>query len=57
MGAGCGDGRSREGALLDEARVKRIRYLDGTPKGATRWIDMGWALAIIDASRAVPDES
>lgn len=33
------------GGLLDEARVNRLRYLEGTPKGSTRWIDTGWALA------------
>lgn len=33
------------GGLLDEARVNLLRYLDGTPKGSTRWIDSGWALA------------
>lgn len=31
--------------LLDEQRVNRLRYLDGTPKGSTRWIDTGWAIA------------
>jgi hypothetical protein len=34
------------GGLLDEQRVNRLRYLEGTPKGATRWIDTGWAIAI-----------
>lgn len=34
------------GGLLDEARVNRLRYLEGTPKGATRWIDTGWALLL-----------
>jgi superfamily II DNA or RNA helicase len=34
-----------QGGVLDEARVNRLRYLDGTPKGATRWIDTGWAIA------------
>ena len=32
------------GGVLDEARVNRLRYLEGTPKGSTRWIDCGWAL-------------
>lgn len=41
----------RTGGVLDEARVNRLRYLDGTPKGATRWIDTGWALAIVNAMR------
>jgi SOS-response transcriptional repressor LexA len=33
------------GGLLDEARVNKLRYLDGTPKESTRWIDTGWAIA------------
>ncbi|HEY0480730.1 MAG TPA: helicase-related protein [Kofleriaceae bacterium] len=33
------------GGLLDEARVNKLRYLEGTPKGSTRWIDTGWAIA------------
>ena len=28
----------RDGGVLDEARVNRLRYLEGTPKGATRTI-------------------
>lgn len=39
------------GGLLDEARVNRLRYLDGTDKGATRWIDTGWAVAILATAR------
>ena len=39
----------RKGGLLDELRVNKLRYLDGTSKGATRWIDSGWALAILAA--------
>lgn len=31
--------------ILDEQRVNRLRYLEGTPKGSTRWIDTGWAIA------------
>ena len=46
-----------QGGVLDEARVNRLRYLDGTPKGATRWIDTGWAPAIVAASRARLDVS
>jgi hypothetical protein len=38
------------GGLLDEARVNRLRYLDGTPKGSTRWIDTGWALVVYEAA-------
>jgi hypothetical protein len=37
----------RHGGVLDEARVNRVRYLDGTPKEATRWIDRGWALRVV----------
>jgi hypothetical protein len=33
------------GGVLDEARVNRLRYLEGTPRASTRWIDTGWALA------------
>ncbi|MEZ4314249.1 MAG: hypothetical protein R3F14_40025, partial [Polyangiaceae bacterium] len=35
------------GGLLDEQRVNRLRYIEGTPKSATRWIDTGWALALV----------
>lgn len=38
-----------KGGVLDEARVNRLRYLDGTAKGATRWIDTGWAIAVLAA--------
>jgi len=34
-----------DGGILDEARVNKARYIDGTPKGSTRWIDTGWAIA------------
>lgn len=40
------DAVSERGGLLDEARVNRLRYLDGTPSGSTRFIDTGWALAL-----------
>lgn len=33
------------GGRLDEARVNLLRYLEGTPKGSTRWIDTHWAIA------------
>jgi hypothetical protein len=33
------------GGILNEERVNRLRYLEGTPKGSTRWIDTGWAIA------------
>ncbi|MCA9577968.1 MAG: hypothetical protein KC668_21185, partial [Myxococcales bacterium] len=36
---------AEHGGLLDEERVNRVRYLEGTPKGSTRWIDTQWALA------------
>ncbi len=38
------------GGLLDEARVNKLRYLDGTPEGSTRWIDTGWAIAAWQAT-------
>lgn len=41
----------REGGVADEAQVNRLRYLDGTPKGSTRWIDTGWALVLVSAAR------
>lgn len=40
---------SGSGDLLDEAQVNRVRYLEGTPKGATRWVDTGWALVLVAA--------
>jgi len=33
------------GGTLDEPRVNRLRYQEGTSKSSTRWIDTGWALA------------
>jgi superfamily II DNA or RNA helicase/diadenosine tetraphosphate (Ap4A) HIT family hydrolase/HKD family nuclease/SOS-response transcriptional repressor LexA len=39
------------GGLLDEVRVNRFRYLEGTARDATRWIDTGWALAAYQAVR------
>lgn len=39
-----------QGGLLDEARVNRLRYLEGTPRGSTRWIDTRWALAAWESS-------
>lgn len=38
------------GAPLDEALVNRFRYLDGTPKASTRWIDTGWALVLTESA-------
>lgn len=40
-----------KGGVLVEARVNKLRYLDGTAKAATRWIDTGWALAIVASLR------
>jgi superfamily II DNA or RNA helicase/diadenosine tetraphosphate (Ap4A) HIT family hydrolase/SOS-response transcriptional repressor LexA len=37
------------GGVLDEARVNRERYLEGTPRGSTRWIDTEWALHLVRA--------
>jgi len=41
------DDVAARGGILDEARVNRLRYLDGTPRGSTRWIDTGWALMLV----------
>lgn len=35
------------GGLIDEERVNRLRYLEGTPKASTRWVDTGWGLACV----------
>jgi hypothetical protein len=40
------------GGLLDEERVNRLRYLEGTPKASTRWVDTGWALACVAGSKS-----
>lgn len=40
----------RRGGVLDEARVNRLRYLEGTPKGSTKWIDTGWAIVLANAA-------
>jgi SOS-response transcriptional repressor LexA len=45
------------GGTLDEARVNRSRYLDGTPKGSTRWIDTGWAIAAWSRAKPLVRES
>jgi len=44
-----------EGGVLDEARVNRLRYLDGTPKGSTRWIDTGWAIVLFAETPSAAD--
>ncbi|MDY0063082.1 MAG: DEAD/DEAH box helicase, partial [Myxococcota bacterium] len=41
------DDVARSGGVLDEARVNRLRYLEGTPKGSTRWIECGWAVVLV----------
>jgi hypothetical protein len=41
------DDVQKTGGLLDEARVNRLRYLEGTPQESTRWIDTGWALYLL----------
>jgi superfamily II DNA or RNA helicase/diadenosine tetraphosphate (Ap4A) HIT family hydrolase len=38
------------GGILDEVRVNRLRYLEGTPRESTRWIDTGWALVLVCAA-------
>jgi hypothetical protein len=42
----------RSGGILDEQRLNRLRYIDGPPKGSTRWIDSGWALLLVRAAEA-----
>lgn len=39
------------GGVLDEARVNRFRYLEGTARSSTRWIDTGWAIAAYQSVR------
>jgi hypothetical protein len=48
------DDVAQRGGVLDEARVNRLRYLDGTPKESTRWIDTGWALALVTSRTVTP---
>jgi hypothetical protein len=45
------DDVAEHGGILDEARVNHIRYLEGVPKGSTRWIDTGWAIAAWAAAK------
>lgn len=40
------DDVAANGGVLDEARVNGLRYLEGTPKVATRWIDTRWAIRL-----------
>jgi len=35
------------GGVLEEARLNRLRYLQGTPRVSTRWIDSGWAIRLV----------
>jgi superfamily II DNA or RNA helicase/diadenosine tetraphosphate (Ap4A) HIT family hydrolase/SOS-response transcriptional repressor LexA len=44
-------------AVLDEAIVNRCRYLAGTPKGSTRFIDTGWALGLFSAGKGLVDRA
>ena len=39
-----------QGGVADESLVNRLRYLDGTPRGSTRWIDTTWALVLTEVS-------
>ena len=41
------DHSRKTGEPLDEALVNRLRYLEGTPKTSTRFIDTGWALVLL----------
>lgn len=41
------DHAEAHGAPLDEARVHRVRYAEGTPKSSTRYIDTQWALLLL----------
>lgn len=42
---------AENGGVLDEARVNRHRYLEGTAQESTRWIDTGWAIGAWNASK------
>jgi superfamily II DNA or RNA helicase len=44
------DEAQKVSGVVDEAVVNRLRYLEGTPKGSTRWIDTGWALVLTGAT-------
>jgi hypothetical protein len=47
---------AEHGGILDDERVDRLRYLAGTPKGSTRWIDTGWALAAWNVARGLLED-
>ena len=51
----AGEAARQAGAGLDEGFVNRLRYLDGTPKGSTRWIDTAWALTIVSSAERSQD--
>lgn len=38
---------AEHGGVVDEARVNHLRYIDGTPRESTRFIDTGWALTLV----------
>ncbi|MEO6326299.1 MAG: DEAD/DEAH box helicase family protein [Thermoanaerobaculia bacterium] len=40
----------QHGGVLDEPRVNRMRYLEGTPKASTRWIDTKHAMFLVAVS-------
>ncbi len=42
------DDVAARGGTLDEPRVNRVRFLEGVGKGSTRYIDTGWALALLE---------
>ncbi|MDC0744227.1 S24 family peptidase [Polyangium mundeleinium] len=46
---------NEEPRLLQEELVHRLRYLEGTPKGSTRYIDTGWALLLVKEAFAAKD--
>ncbi len=41
--------------VLDEAAVNRFRYIEGTPKVSTRWMDTGHALVLVLGESGSPD--
>lgn len=41
----------RLGVAVDEALVNRLRYVDGTRRDQTRWIDTGWAIRLVRATK------
>lgn len=41
--------------LLQEELVHRLRYLEGTSKGSTRYIDTGWAILLVKEALASKD--